>query len=366
MFTFLNRFKYFDIPLQIVTLLLVVVGLTLLYSTTIASGSSSIFLRQLLFFAAGLAAFFFFSFFDYHTLAKGNRVVYVVFILMLVYLLVLGSHIKGSKRWIDLGILNFQVAEFVKISVILGLARLMHLRRGEINSWRNILWSFLYAFVPAVLVLLEPDLGSTIIILIIWAGIILVSPIKKRFLIIMLLIAISATGIGWKFFLQPFQRDRVKVFLDPQLDPKGKGYNVRQAAIAVGSGELVGRGLGKGMQSQHKFLPERQTDFIFAASSEEIGFLGTGTLLILYFFLLFRLLKIIKAARDDLGMYIAAGVFFLFFAHVVINICMNIGLLPVTGIPLPFMSAGGSSLIVALIALGITQNIAMQSKILRF
>ncbi len=366
MFSFLNKFKYFDLPLQITTFLLVIVGLALLYSTTIGSGSNSIFVRQAVFFVLGLVAFLFFSFFDYHTLAKTNRLIYVVFVILLLYLILLGSHIKGSKRWIDLGFFNFQVAEFVKISVILGLARLLYLRRGEINSWKNIIWSFLYAFVPAVLILLEPDLGSTIILIAIWAGIILISPIKKKFILVILLVACITAGLGWKFVLKPFQRDRIKVFIDPQLDPRGRGYNVRQAAIAVGSGQLFGTGLGNGLQSQHKFLPERQTDFIFSASSEEIGFLGSSALLVLYFFLFFRLFKIIKNARDDLGMYIAAGVFFLLFAHVIINIGMNIGLLPVTGIPLPFVSAGGSSLIVALIGLGIVQNIAMQSKILRF
>lgn len=366
MLSFFNKFKYFDLPLQIVTFLLAIVGLTLLYSTTISTGSSSVFWRQALFLLVGLVGFFFFSFFDYHTLAKANRVFYVIFILLLVYLILLGSHIKGSKRWIDLGIFNFQVAEFAKISVILGLARLLYLRRGEINRWRNILWSFLYAFLPAVLIIAEPDLGSAIVIMAIWVGIILLSPIKKQFLVILLLIGLLVAGATWKFVLKPFQRDRVVVFLNPQLDPQGKGYNVRQAAIAVGSGELLGRGLGKGMQSQHKFLPEQQTDFIFAASSEEIGFLGTTALLILYFFLFYRLLKIIKLARDDLGMYIGIGVFFLFFVHVAVNIGMNIGLLPVTGIPLPFVSSGGSALMVELLALGIVQNISMESKILRF
>ncbi len=366
MLKFFNNFKYFDIPLQVATLLLIVVGMALLYSTTIATDSSGTFVRQTLFLAVGIGGFLFFSFFDYHSLAKANRVMYVVLVLLLGYLLALGPHIKGSRRWIDLGIFNLQVAEFAKLAVILGLARLMYLRRGEINSWTNIIWSFVYTCIPAALIVAEPDLGSSIVLIAIWAGIIFISPIKKKFLIIILIAACATAGVGWKFFLKPFQRDRVKVFLDPQLDPQGKGYNVRQAAIAVGSGQITGMGLGKGLQSEHKFLPERQTDFIFAASSEEIGFLGTSALLLLYFFLLFRLMRIIKLARDDLGMYIAAGVFFLFFTHIVVNVGMNIGLLPVTGIPLPFVSAGGSSLVVALMALGLAQNIAMQSKILRF
>lgn len=353
-------------PLQIAMGLLLIAGLTLLYSTTIGADSASIFWRQLLFTAMGLVAFLFFSFFDYHTLAKANRLAYVLFFILLIYLLVFGSSIKGSRRWIELGFFNFQVAEFTKIAIILGLSRLMYLRRGEINNWKNILWSFLYAFIPAILVLREPDLGSALIIMAIWGGIILISPIRKKFLTIIFVVLLSFAAIGWEFVLHDFQRSRVLVFLDPSLDPRGRGYNVRQAAIAVGSGQLFGRGLGKGMQSQHKFLPERQTDFIFAASSEEIGFVGSISLVGLFFFLFYRLIKIIKSARDDLGMYIASGVFFLFFTHAVINIGMNIGLLPVTGIPLPFISAGGSSLIVALIALGIAQNISMQSKALRF
>jgi len=362
----LSNFKYFDIPLQVATLLLIVVGMALLYSTTIATDSTTTFVRQALFLLLGIGGFLFFSFFDYHSLAKANRIMYVVLVVLLVYLLVLGPHIKGSRRWIDLGIFNLQVAEFAKLAVILGLARLMYLRRGEINRWTNIIWSFFYTFIPAALIVLEPDLGSSIILMSVWAGIILISPIKKKFLITILIVACATAGVGWKFFLKPFQHDRIKVFLDPQLDPQGKGYNVRQAAIAVGSGQLTGMGLGKGLQSEHKFLPERQTDFIFASSSEEIGFLGTSALLLLYFFLLFRLMRIIKLARDDLGMYITTGVFFMFFTHIVVNVGMNIGLLPVTGIPLPFVSAGGSSLIVALMALGLVQNIAMQSKILRF
>jgi rod shape determining protein RodA len=228
------------------------------------------------------------------------------------------------------------------------------------------LWSLAYAAVPAGLVILEPDLGSAIIILSMWLGIIILSPIKKKYLAALFLIFVLASGISWKFFLKDFQKDRILVFINPELDPRGRGYNVKQATIAVGSGQLTGRGLGKGVQSQHKFLPERQTDFIFAASGEEIGFLGSFSLLGLYFFLFFRIQKIMSQAKDDLGMYIAGGVMFLILFHVVINVGMNIGLLPVTGIPLPFVSAGGSSLIVSLMALGIVQNIAIQSKALRF
>lgn len=363
---FFSQSKYFDWPLLLTSLTLSVLGLALIYSTAASGEGGQVFFRQLTFFVFGVFAFLFFSFFDYHSLAKANRIIYVVSIFLLIWILFFGPNIRGGRRWLPLGFFNIQLAEFVKLSVILGMARLLHTRRGEINSPLTLLWSFLYTALPAFLVLKEPDLGSALIILSLWAGLLLISPIRKKFLFILLAMFILGSGATWKFFLKDFQKDRVKVFLSPGLDPRGRGYNVRQAAIAVGSGQFFGRGLGKGQQSQNRFLPERQTDFIFAASSEEVGFFGSTSIIALYCLLFFRLILIIKKARDDLGMYIAGGVFFLIFFHTTINIGMNVGLLPVTGIPLPLLSAGGSSLLVILIALGITQNISMQSKVLRF
>ncbi len=367
MFSFFRKFRYFDVPLHIVAFLIAIAGLALLYSTSIVGDAgTSIFWRQALFFAVGAIAYFFFAFFDYHTLAKANRILYVALVGILFYLLIFGSLIRGGRRWVSVGLFSLQPAEFAKLIVLLGLARLLYLQRGKINSWKSIAWSFLYALIPAALIVVEPDLGSTLVIVSIWAGILLISPIQKKYLAVLFIAFVLVSGITWKFFLKDFQRARIEVFLNPALDPKGRGYNVRQATIAVGSGQIFGSGLGKGMQSENKFLPEMQTDFIFAASSEEIGFLGCSVLLALYFFLFMRLILISRKAKDDLGMYIAGGVFFLLFVHVIINVGMNIGMLPVTGIPLPFFSAGGSSLIVTLSALGIVQNVAIQSKALRF
>lgn len=366
MLALLHKFKYFDLPLLLAVALLSISGLAILYSTSLATADTGIFWRQAAFFLVGFLGFLFLSFFDYHTLAKTNRIIYLICLALLVYLLFFGADIRGGRRWLSLGFVNIQLAEFVKISVILGLARMLHLRRGQINKWTNIAWSFLYVFIPALLIMKEPDLGSALVILTIWAGVLMISPINKKYLAALLIIAIAASGLSWKFLLKDFQKDRIKVFLNPAMDPKGRGYNVRQAMIAVGSGEVFGRGLGKGLQSQHKFLPERQTDFIFASSSEEVGFLGSTALICLYFFLLIRLLKVIKAAKDDVGMYITGGAFFLLLFHILINVGMNIGLLPVTGIPLPFASAGGSSLVATLWLLGMVQNVSIQSKILRF
>jgi rod shape determining protein RodA len=202
--------------------------------------------------------------------------------------------------------------------------------------------------------------------MVIWFGLLLVSQIQKRYLVGVVLVAVVLSLFGWKFVLHDYQKQRVEVFLNPSLDLRSTGYNVRQATIAVGSGGLFGRGLGHGLQSELKFLPERQTDFIFASASEEIGFVGCISLLVLYYLFAWRLILIMRQAKDDLGYYIVAGVLFMFFTQVTVNIGINIGLLPVTGIPLPFLSYGGSSLLVLMAALGIVQSVSRQSRILRF
>lgn len=361
-----QKLKQFDIPLALSSGLLILVGLALLYATSLSGNTMSVFYRQLLFVFLGIIAYVFFALYNYQNLAKLNRWAYLILIVFLIGLLISGRVVRGSARWIDFGFFNFQPAEFAKIVIILGLSRWMYLRRGQINSWKNLFLTFAYTSIPAVLVLAEPDLGSATILFCIWFGLILISPIYKRFLVALLIILVLLTGVSWKFFLKDYQKHRVEVFLNPNLEPRGRGYNVRQAIIAVGSGQLSGRGLGQGLQSQLKFLPERQTDFIFASSAEEIGFLGCIGLLVLYCYMLWRLIKIMRRARDDLAMYICGGVLFLFLPQIIINIGMNIGMLPVTGIPLPFLSYGGSSLLVVMICLGIVQNIVRQSQNLRF
>lgn len=366
MWSWLRQFKYVDIPLALTSGILVILGLTLLYGTSRADSSQTIFHRQLLFAVIGVCGYVGTSYYSYQSLAKANRWWYVLLLPLLIYLLTFARSIRGSSRWIDVGFFNFQPGEFAKIVVILGLSRWLYLRRGEINSWKNIAITALYTAIPGLLIMLEPDLGSTIVIVGVWAGILTVSWVNRKYLAGIVLAFVLVSGIGWQFFLKDFQKQRIEVFLDPSLDPRGRGYNVRQATIAVGSGQWFGRGLGRGLQSQLKFLPERQTDFIFATTAEEIGFVGCSGLLVLYAIVLFRIWRVALHARDELGKYIASGVFFMLLVQVMVNIGMNIGLLPVTGIPLPLLSYGGSSFIVVCISLGIVQNIALQSKALRF
>lgn len=363
---FYQKFRAFDLPLAAVSFLLLILGLALIYSTSLASGSLAQFYRQSVFAVLALAAYGFFAFYNYHNLCKANRVIYPILIGVLLLVLVFAREIRGSSRWLDFGFFRFQPAEFAKLAVALGLSRWMYLRRGQINAWKNILLTLAYVLIPAALVALEPDLGSAVIILAIWLGTLAISSMNKKYLIIFALAALIFSGVAWKYFLHDYQRTRVEVFLNPNLDPRGRGYNVRQAVISVGSGGLLGRGLGQGLQSGLKFLPERQTDFVFASSAEEVGFVGSLGILALFSYLFWRFLRIMKRSKDALGFYLVGGLLFMLFSQMSINIGMNLGLLPVTGIPLPFFSYGGSSLLVVFIALGMVQNVARQSRALRF
>ena len=200
----------------------------------------------------------------------------------------------------------------------------------------------------------------------IWLGMLFVSSMPRRYFLYLLVGFLLLTALGWQFFFADYQRDRIKSFLEPTADPLGRGYNVIQSIVAVGSGGWFGSGLARGLQSQLRFLPERQTDFIFASTAEELGFVGGAIVLALFGFLLFRMTKILKEARDLYGTYLAAGVFFMFFSQSIVNIGMNLGFLPVTGITLPFLSYGGSSLLVNFLLLGILQNIVRNSVPVRF
>ncbi len=359
-----TKIKHLDVTLAVTCFLLLLIGLSLIYSTSL-SGSTQVFTRQLIHAVIAVALFFFFAYFDFRSSTKTSRYLYLIFVLALVALLIIGFSVKGSSRWFNFGFFNFQPAEFMKLVMVLILARFFALRRGEINTWKNILLSFVYALIPMFLIAKQPDLGSAIIIFIIWLGMLFFSTVNKKVFVYLFLIFIVFAGISWKFLLHDYQRNRIETFLEPSLDPRGQGYNVRQATIAIGSGSLTGRGLGKGLQSQLRFLPERQTDFIFASASEELGFLGSSVILVLYFILLFRLLVIYRISRDDLSRFVVIGIFFMIFGQVVINIGMNMGVLPVTGIPLPLLSYGGSSLMTVAISLGIAEAVAINAKGLR-
>ncbi len=361
----LSHFRYFDIYIFISSLLLLILGLLMIYSTTLAQPTNLIW-RQLIYAALGFVCLFSLAFFDYRKFKKATGIIYVLIVLSLIVVWFLGRSVNGSTRWIDLGIFRIQPAEFVKLAMVLIMAKFLDQAGEKIKDFRYVLLSAVYVCIPAILVLMEPDLGSALVIFITWLSLLLVSRMNKSHLAMLLILGILISSAGWFFVLKDYQKNRIYTFLNPSLDPRGRGYNVLQSIIAVGSGSITGRGVGRGFQSQLKFLPERQTDFIFASTAEELGFFGSLFIFIMFGVLFFRMIRATKHARDNFGMYLTIGIFFMLVSQVLINIGMNVGLLPVTGIPLPLVSYGGSSLITTMLALGLVQSVVARQKAVRF
>lgn len=314
----------------------------------------SLFDKQLLWFGVALVVFFATKKVDWSFL-KNTQVIVILFIIslsLLSLLFVFGSVFKGAQSWFNLGAFSFQPADPIKLVVILILAKYFSRRHIEIANVRHILVSGFYVFVIFFLVFLQPDFGSAIIIFFLWLGMVLVSGISKKHLLGVFLIGLVCFGGLWLFVFKPYQKDRIKTFVHPLTDIRGTGYNAYQSTIAVGSGQLLGKGIGYGTQSKLQFLPEYQTDFIFAAFAEEWGFTGVTLLFILYGIIFWRILKIAFKGSGNFEILFGAGLCVLLLVHVVIHIGMNIGLLPVTGNTLPFMSYGGSHLITEFLGLG--------------
>jgi len=363
--SFLLSFRYFDLFIFGSSILLLLLGLLMIYSTSLEDGPNLL-ARQLIFAAIGLIALFALSFFDYRNLKKTTWWLYLFMIGSLLFVWIWGLNIRGSTRWIDLGIFRIQPAEFAKIFTVIILAKYLDSIGEKIKDFRYVLLSAIYVGIPFVLILIEPDLGSAMVIFFIWLSMLMFSRMNKKHFWIILIAILILSLLAWTFVLEDYQKNRIYTFINPNYDPQGTGYNVLQSIIAVGSGGLFGRGLGRGLQSQLKFLPERQTDFIFASTAEELGLLGSLFVVGAYALIFFRLIRTTKSARDNFGMYLSVGIFFMLLIQVVINIGMNIGLLPVTGIPLPLLSLGGSSLITTFIALGLTESIIARQKALKF
>lgn len=314
--------------------------------------------RQLVWFAISFIAFLSASQFEYRMLRE-TRVVLWLFgtsVVLLVLVTIVGNVVKGAQSWFSLGFASFQPTDFAKLALIFLLAKYLAKRHVEIAHIRHILVSGAYALIPTILVLLQPDLGSALVLSGIWFCLVLVSGISKKHLILVLSGALISFIIAWVFVFAPYQKDRIKTFIDPLSDIRGSGYNVYQSQIAIGSGGIFGKGVGFGTQSRLEFLPEHQTDFIFAAFAEEWGFIGVLVVLGLFLVLLWRLLSIAIISATNFELFAVLGIIFLFLIHIIVNVGMNLGVMPVTGIPLPFMSYGGSHLLTEWMALGIVMG----------
>lgn len=310
---------------------------------------------QLIFLLIGLVGYFVFANFDYRVLEKFPLFLYLISLFLLLLTLIIGRVTRGSIRWIEIGTLNFQSSEFIKPLLILSFSAWAI--QLDLTKLKNLFSLLFICLVPILLVFKQPDLGNSLVILVIWLGIIFAAGIPIKYLLLWLAVFILGFPFAWHW-LKPYQQQRIVTFLNPNFDPLGSGYNLLQSIITVGSGEFFGRGLGKGTQSQLRFLPEHHTDFIFSSFSEELGFLGASILMMAYLIMLARILVIAKNTTDNFGRLVSLGVFMMIFFQLLINVGMNLGIFPITGVTLPLFSAGGSSLITILISLGIVQNIS--------
>ena len=342
-------------PLLIIPALLLAIGGVFVIASTGGQGSPSPW-SQASFIVIGLGCFLLFAKSDYRALKRYTPALYLVMIGLLLLVQLFGVEILGAKRWIDLGVIQLQPSEIVKLLLIIILAKYLAERASEPPSLRELIQTGVYLALPTALVLTQPDLGTTIIFAAVWGSILLATKPKWRHLLVLLVLLGILAPLGWGL-LAPYQRERLETFLDPSLDPLGSGYNVTQSTIAIGSGMFLGRGLGEGTQASGGFLPVHHSDFIFASLVEQLGFLGGLILLLLYAVMLLRGLRAFRLTPDRFGLYLAVGISTMLIFHLLINVGMNLGIMPVTGIPLPLVSYGGTSIIITFASLGVLQSI---------
>lgn len=344
--------KIVTLPIFLSILLLLSIGILVIYSS-----SASLALQQLIFAFVGSIFYFLISQTYTDAFINLSKPLYFVIIALLILVLIVGIETRGSIRWIPLGIFNIQPSEFAKPVIIIFLASFW---AKNIPTWLNIIKSNFFLIPVLLLIFKQPDLGTTLTVCAIWLGILFNSRVSMRKIVVVLLVICFSVPVFW-FTLQDYQRQRITSFLAPESDPLGVGYNLIQSTIAVGSGQLFGRGLGYGTQSRLQFLPEYRTDFIFASIAEEFGFFGSVLILLVYIFLMSFCFKIASEA-NYFGSLIASGVGVMLLFQTFVNIGMNIGVLPITGITLPLISYGGSSLISTLISLGLVASVAKSNK----
>ena len=351
----LNRIDWL---LVLFILPIMLAGIVTMKSFTIMESAGNFAERQIIWGAVSLLVFFVFSMIDFRFL-KRTDVLVTLFLgtsAILLALFILGKVSYGAKSWFDFGFFSFQPVDVMKLVLVLVLAKYFSRRHVEIRNVKHIFISGIYAFLPLVLVLLQPDFGSAMVILFIWLGMVLVSGISKTHLALVGLAGAIVFVCLWMFVFAPYQKARIYNFINPMADIHKSGYNVFQSTVTVGSGQLLGKGLGFGTQSRLKFLPVPQSDFIFAAFSEEWGFVGSFLLLLLYFLVIWRILYSASLGATNFETLFGMGIAIFFMGHIIINVGMNLGLMPVTGIPLPFMSYGGSHLLAEFAGLGILMS----------
>lgn len=362
--------KNIDRGLLLAVAALAGIGLLAIFSATHSKQAGNVgayyyVLRQSFAAALGAVAMVFVVNFDYRFLERLVRPVYLGNLALLATVLVLGHTAKGAQSWFRLGFISFEPAEVAKVALIITLARHLE-RRDDLHRWSGIASAFTHVALPILLILAQPDLGTALVFVAIFFTMLYVGGARPRHLLTIIGVGALLAIPAFFFVLKPYQQARIMMFVNPYADPTGNGYNVIQSMIAVGSGRLFGKGLFAGTQTQLNFVPEHHTDFIFSVIGEEFGFLGAAVVLGLYYYIFRRGLAAVAEAKDRFGMLLASGVVAMLFAHVLINVGMNVGVMPVTGIPLPFLSYGGSSLIANLMGIGLLINVYMRRQKILF
>lgn len=369
-----KRIKVFDTTLIIIPVILLAVSVAVIYSLVFGINNDGLGIKQGIIGLIGIGVFFGVSFFDYRIFKSLSWLFYLISIALLIFVNINGKTMNGAESWIDLKFFQLQPSEVAKIFVIFSISSFFSERVGKIK-WKDIFTSLLLLSIPMGLILMEPDFGTAMVLFVMYFTLLILSKPTKIQLFLIGLVSSLVLAVGVMGYLQvkPFQntfkeyqRKRITVFLDPASEPTKGGYNINQAKITIGTGGVFGRSLGKGTQSQLQFLPEAQTDFIFAGIAESFGFLGSFIMLALYAFMLIRIIDIANLSRDNFGMMMCFAAAAMFFFQVLENVGMNLGLMPVTGIPLPFLSSGGTSLLISFFALGIVESVYVRHKKISF
>ncbi len=355
----LSHLKKLDWGLIGITMLLLSIGFLAIYSSCLGGDSFFDLKKQMIFGGIGFSLMILISFFDWKTLRESSFILFLYFIgiLLLIGLFFFAPTIRGIKGWYRIAGISFNPVEPVKLILIILLAKYFSKRHIEMYQIKHVFISAVYIAIPAALIFLQPDMGSVLILLALWVGVLIISGIKIKHFLILVLVGILIATLGWMFLLKPYQKERIVNFVVPQNQPLEGGWNQRQAKIAIGSGGLLGKGIGKGSQTQYGFLPEVKTDFVFSALAEETGFVGISVLFLLFGGLLWKIIAIALKAKSNFPRLFAVGFGILIFSQIFIHICVNIGFCPVIGLPLPFVSYGGSNLISIFMGLGVLQSI---------
>jgi rod shape determining protein RodA len=359
--------RAYDLQLTTYAALLGAIGLVMAYTNSVEAGQSvleggTVFSRSLMWSALAMVVFVAVTAFDYQWLKTLRWPIYLVNVGLLVVTLLIGDGVGGSARWVQLGPFTFQFSELAKILMIAVLAAYLGDRERRLDSLWPILGACLLMGPPWVLVMLQPDLGTSLVLIAILAGMLFMSGASLRWLIVGAAGAVAAIPLAWTYVLRDYQKERIWAFLNPAADTQGSGWQVAQSQIAVGSGGLLGTGLTNGSQSRGEFLPVQESDFVFAVLAQELGFIGALVVFLLFGALLWRILVAAWRSRDPFGTLFGAGLASLILFQVFVNVGMVIGILPVTGIPLPFITHGGASLVSIAIGLGVIQSINIRQQ----